>query len=168
MSNHNSGILIWPKLCNHINSCHSKNVLNMSGLVQCELIHFYKHVKTCFEVLKLVLRYPVNLYHKKLDKFNLVWNNPVMVKCIKQILDKTCLKQSCQFTSYKLDKSKLVWNNPVNSRHTKLDKSKLVRNNLGKHELTGLFKTMADLLFVWYISCCKIKVNLPHQCIFMK
>ena len=36
-----------------------------------------------------------------------------MVKCIKQIQDK----------------SKLVWNNPVNSRQTKLDKSKLVYNN---------------------------------------
>ena len=46
MSYHNSGILIWPKWCKHINSWHSKNLLNMSGLVQCEFICFCKHVKT--------------------------------------------------------------------------------------------------------------------------
>ena len=51
-----------------------------------------------------------------------------MVKCIKQILDKSKLvlnnlDNSCQT---KVDKSKLVFKNPVNSRHTKLDKSKLV------------------------------------------
>ena len=30
--------------------------LNMSGLVRCELIRFYKHVKTCFEVLKPLMQ----------------------------------------------------------------------------------------------------------------
>ena len=32
------------------------NLLNMSGLVQCEFICFCKHVKTCFEVLKLLMQ----------------------------------------------------------------------------------------------------------------
>ena len=54
MSYHNSGILIWPKWCKHINSWHSKNLLNMSGLVQIlqhDLIWFYKHVQTCSNIM---------------------------------------------------------------------------------------------------------------------
>ena len=47
------------------------------------------------------------LHHYFLDKFKLVWNNPV------------------NLCHTKVDKSKLVCNNPVNSRHTKLDKSKV-------------------------------------------
>ena len=38
-------------MSNHINSCHSRNFLNMSGLVQRELICFYKHVQTCHKVM---------------------------------------------------------------------------------------------------------------------
>ena len=44
------------KWCNHINSCHTKNLLNMSGLVLCELICFYRHVKTCLEILKSLMQ----------------------------------------------------------------------------------------------------------------
>ena len=54
-----------------------------------------------------------------------------MVKCIKQILDKSKLVLKYPVNSHhtKLDKSKLVWNNPVNSCRTKLVKSQLVWNN---------------------------------------
>ena len=50
-----------------------------------------------------------------------------MVKCIKEILDKSKLVWNNPVNSHqaKLDKSKLVYNNPVNSRQTKLDKPKL-------------------------------------------
>ena len=58
---------------------------------------FLGHFRTLWDVL----------HHYFLDKFKLVWNNPV---------------NSCHT---KVDKSKLVWNNPDNSRHTKLDKSKV-------------------------------------------
>ena len=56
-----------------------------------------------------------------------------MVKCIKQILDK----------------SKLVLNNPINSRHTKLDKSKLVLNNPVRlcHRKLRQVQTCFKLLF---------------------
>ena len=33
-------------MMNHINSCHSKNEMNMPGFVRCELINLYKHVRT--------------------------------------------------------------------------------------------------------------------------
>ena len=46
---------------NHFNSCHfkkilsilvtQKNLLNISGLVRCELIRFYKYVKTCHNAM---------------------------------------------------------------------------------------------------------------------
>jgi hypothetical protein len=56
-----------------------------------------------------------------------------MVKCIKQILDKSKLVLKYPVNSYhtKLDKSKLVWNNPVMVKYIKqiIDKSKLVWNN---------------------------------------
>ena len=51
-----------------------------------------------------------------------------MVKCIKQIIDKSKLvwNNPVNLRQTKKDKSKLVYNNPVNSHQTKLDKSKLV------------------------------------------
>ena len=51
MSNHNYEILIWHKMMQSYQFL-SQKLLDMSGHVWCEFIRFYKHVKTCLEILK--------------------------------------------------------------------------------------------------------------------
>jgi hypothetical protein len=50
-------------MMNHINSCHSKNEMNMPGFVRCELINLYKHVRTCLEILKSLMQVDINFKH---------------------------------------------------------------------------------------------------------
>jgi hypothetical protein len=47
----------------------------MSGLVSCELIHFYKHVQTCLEVLKSPMLIDTILqtwYYQPRPKFDVI------------------------------------------------------------------------------------------------
>ena len=99
MSYHNSGILIWPKWFKHINSWHSKNLQNMSGLVQIlrhDLIRFYKHVQTCSNImtgfdtilqtcpnLSMILWHDLIRFYKHVQACSniMIWFNRILQTC---------------------------------------------------------------------------------------